>query len=274
MDGDVLQVIAVASIPVVVLALGGRPVRDADLRRWSDRFGCAVLPSLEAAVRRSIARGRRYRSIGAAVGLVVAGGPAYMNLIDAERSASLAGPANGLAWVYGAAVGAAIAEASVVQRPLVGGIALVERRTWRSYVSSRLVTAAVAVALLSVAVTAAGAPDDRVQATAASVAAIVSCGCLVVGLRRLVDRPRLAPDAHLTAVDDAMRADGAHHLAGAVVAASVASAAVVVLEALPSAGWWALAAYVMLLVQYASLRVWWGLAHTSTWRATPQPVAA
>jgi hypothetical protein len=53
-----------------------------------------------------------------AVGVVVAGLPSYMNLIDPERSADFANPLVQNTWLLGGILGALIAELVVAQRPV------------------------------------------------------------------------------------------------------------------------------------------------------------
>ena len=73
----------------------------------------------------------------------------------------------------------------------------------------------------------------------------------------------LAPGGELRSVDEALRADGAHHLAGA----AVALAGTAVAAAVPGdlTGWWALAALPVSLIGLFVLGVWWTLARDSPW---------
>ena len=58
-------------------------------------------------------------------------------------------------------------------------------------------------------------------------------------MNRSVDRPAVSPDGSLRAIDEALRADGAHHIAGASVALAVTGAVSALLIA-TSDGWWQL----------------------------------
>ena len=73
----------------------------------------------------------------------------------------------------------------------------------------------------------------------------------------------LAPGGELRSVDEALRADGAHHLAGAAVALAGTAVAVAVPEDVT--GWWALAALPVSLIGLFVLGVWWTLARDSPW---------
>ena len=93
--------------------------------------------------------------------------------------------------------------------------------------------------------------------------ALVAAGGLLVGLRAITDRAALAPDGALREIDDALRADGAHHLAGVALALAGASVGVATPEGL--IGWWALFVLFTNLVGVVALGLWWTLARTAPW---------
>ncbi|MGQ0431954.1 MAG: hypothetical protein ACT452_06070, partial [Microthrixaceae bacterium] len=220
MNGDVIQALVVTVLPLVVIWRGARRVRAGDLVRWAARFGVVIGDESRDLVLTILERGRRIRAAGAAVGLVVAGLPAYLNLINAERASDFSGPINGLAWVYGAAMGTTLAETLIVQRPR-DRRATLEARRWTDYVPSSPVvwTAVATVCGIVGAITAVVRDTSRSgEAVGAAVACLVAGACLAVGLNRIVDRARLAtvgPDRDL---DESRGADGAHRHAGAAQA--------------------------------------------------------
>jgi hypothetical protein len=109
-------------------------------------------------------------------------------------------------------------------------------------------------------------------AVCAAIFGLIALLSLVVGLRQLVDRPRIALAGEARELDDAMRADGAHHVAGAALALSTFAASIAIIE-----GTWSifpLIAFVMLPAQFLALTEWWSLSVFSSWEVTAErPVA-
>ena len=267
MSGDVIQAVVISAIPVLVLWRGLRPLDEQQLRRWADRFGPTLDDETRPLIAGALRRGRRLRAVGAAVGLVVTAIPAYMNLIDPTRSSDFAGPVNGLAWVFGAALGATVAEVAFVQRPTGRRVATLDRRRWADYVAVPVVAAVVVAAVVaSAAAVIAGVrrADGSGEAVALALAAAAAVACLLAGLRQIVARPRLSVDGRLRVVDEALRADGAHRLAGATFAMAGASALVSLTEAT-----WDLVPLLGLatgLLQHAVFGWWWSLSRDVVWR--------
>ena len=275
MSGDVVMAAVVTAIPVLVLWRGLRPVDERELRRWADRFGPTLDHQTRPHITRALRRGRRLRAAGAAAGIVVAAAPAYMNLVDPARSSDVAGPVTGLAWVFGAALGSTVAEVAFVQRPSGRRVATLERRRWQHYVpvpSVAAVVVAAIVASLAAAVALARRTSGSGEAVALAIAATIAVLCLVAGLRQIVGRPRLSVDGRLRVVDEALRADGAHRLAGATFAMAGASALVGLSEAT-----WDLVPLLGLaagLLQHAAFGWWWVLSRDVVWRMDAAAAAA
>jgi hypothetical protein len=201
----------------------------------------------------------------AAIGIVVAGLPSYMNLINAERSSDFANPLVGNAWLLGAILGALAAEIFVIQRPVLRVASILVRRPG-DYVDAMWVR----WVALAVPVTAALAAASTVfqawrwwYGWIGVGGALVATGGLLFGLHAITDRAALAPGGELRSVDDALRADGAHHLAGAAVALAGTSVAAAIPQGL--AGWWALVALSASLTGVLALGVWWTLARDVRW---------
>lgn len=266
--GTVIQALVVTLLAVVVLWRGRRRARPDELERWAARFGVVIADESRDLVVSTLERGRRMRATGAAIGIGIAGLPAYVNLIDAEQAGAFAGPLNGLAWVYGAALGTTLAEILLVQQPR-DRRATLEARRWADYLPSSPVvwTAAATVGGAVGAVTAVSrATFQAHEAVGAAMACLVAGACLAVGLRRIVDRARLATVGPDRDIDEAMRSDGAHRLAGAAIAMAGTSAVVALSEGLwgvfPPIG------LLLVVVQYAALSWWWTLSSTATWSVT------
>ncbi len=267
MSGDVVQAVVVTAIPLLVLWRGLRPVGEREVRRWADRFGPTLDDEARPLVVRALQRGRRLRAGGAAAGIVVAATPAYVNLIDPTRSSDFAGPVNGLAWVFGAALGVTFAEIAFVQRPTGRRVATLDRRRWQDDVAVPIVApvvVAAGVASAAAAVALVRATSGSGEALALASAAAVAVVCLTAGLRQIVARPRLSVDGRLRVVDEALRADGAHRLAGATFAMAGSSA----LGSLTEATWdlVPLLGLVAGLLQCAVYGWWWSLSRDVVWR--------
>jgi hypothetical protein len=221
-------------------------------------------------------RGRRLRAAGVAAGLVVTGAPLYVDLIDPARSPDFAGPLSGMAWIIEAALGAAVAEISFVQRSLRAGAAVLQRRRWDHYVSRRLVLYVGGVITLALAGAMLGLLAEvgqRTEVLAAAGAALAAGALLVIGLWHIVRRPRLALEERWRVVDDALRADGANRLVGASAAMASAAASVAVWQSLrevaPAAGF--LVSFVLCTV---GLGLWWALSRDVVWRTKAEHVVA
>lgn len=260
-----------AAVPLAIAALllwrGLRPVSSRQLTRFVERFGVGLDDQDREFVAARLRRSRAMRSTAAAVGVLVTGLPAYMNLIDADRAGDFAVAPVGAAWMFGAAIAAAAAEVLLVQRPArKGEAALVERRP-EHYVSRRwprIAAALSAAAIVAFGAAVVGGYDSVLEASTGAVGAVIALVAVTVGLRRVADRPRLDTTGHLRALDDALRAYGAHHVVGAAVALSAGSLSIaaqpVFSEVAPVLN------LVVGLLGWVSLGVWYTLARNEPWR--------
>ena len=235
MDGDLTMLALAGAVLVAVLWRGCRGVDDAALAWWAHRFDVALPPDAREGTARRLRRHRSQRAVAMATGLAARALPVSVAHSVAPADASrLSTPALGHAWLMAAAVGALVAEARVARTEAPAGPAragLVRRRV-ADYVDPGWATAAVALGTLAVvgalAVAAgnglADAPD-RGWWWAYAAAGTIAVATIATGLRVVRDRPLATPDGAGRAVDEAFRADGAHHVVGACLALAAAGAA-------------------------------------------------
>jgi hypothetical protein len=263
-DGEVLQALVPLTIASIVAWSGLRPVRDAELQKFVERFGVRIQTADDHFVRARLRRSRAVRLSAAGLGLLVAGLPAYMNLIDPSRSAEFANPVFGNAWIAAAATAALFVEVMVVQWPRRDRRAVIETRRPHDYIASRwtsrlAATSVVAVAL-AVSCLAAGR-GDWFELSASAIGALIAATAAWVGLAQITDRPRFGSDDELRQIDDALRSYGAHHLIGAATALATSSLATAI-SALATSGW---LAFVGPVVTCYGLGVWWTLGRDERW---------
>ncbi|NND73649.1 MAG: hypothetical protein HKN44_01460 [Ilumatobacter sp.] len=151
----------------------------------------------------------------------------YMNVIDVERAASFANDLTGQAPLAAAAVGAVVAELSLVHRPRGTRSATLTARRWSDDIHGvwlATIAGCLVVSLLAALLPRSQAGPEWVWlGTAASCMAILAA---TVGVHIVVNRPAISGDDDRARLDDALRADGAHHVVGAAVAlAGVATCA-------------------------------------------------
>lgn len=262
----IVQAAIAPLIAMVVLWRGLRPVGDAELQRFVNRFFVVVERTDRQFVSDRLRRSRALRSGAAAVGVLIAGLPSYMNLIDADRAGDFAVAPVGQAWLLGAAVAAVAAELLVVQRPVRNGEAQIAERRPEHYVSDRWKKTSIVLALVTLAVFVAGmmrGDDGLLEASTGAVGAVIALVAVTFGLGRIADRPRLGTEAHLQMLDDALRAYGAHHVAAAAVALGAASVSVAGApffnEVAPALN--LLAAF----IATGSLGLWYAIARDEPW---------
>lgn len=205
----------------VLLWWGRRPVTPRELQRFSTRFGVELGDAEIGLVAPRLRRGRVVRSLGVAAGVVVCYSPVIAGRVDPGLADEVAAvPYTAYAWIVGAAGGALVAEALVVQRPVVRRAAVV-RRVPSDHVAAWLVRLldglAIVTALLAADALLRG-PGDAAQVIGGASLVVVAWTVARLGLRAVVDRPRLAPSGRTADVDDALRALGAHHVVGPALA--------------------------------------------------------
>lgn len=265
MSGDGIQAAVAPVIALAVVWRGARGVTRSYLAAWQARFHVEVTATHEGFVRGRLRRARTTRAVMAAIGIVVTGLPSYVNLVNGDRSSEFANPLVGNAWLLGASLGALAAEVVIVQRPVLRVASTLGRRP-DDYVEAMWVRWVAAAVPVTAALAAASTVLQQWRWWYAWVGvggALVATGGLVVGLRAITDRAALAPGGELRSIDDALRADGAHHVAGAATALAAASVAAAIPQGL--AGWWALLAVPASSVGVLALGVWWTLARRAPW---------
>lgn len=209
------------------------------------------------------------RSSAAATGVLIAGLPAYMNLIDADRASDFAVAPVAAAWLLVTATAAVAAEVFLVQRPVRKGEAVLVSRRPEHYVAprwSRIVTVLSAGAMVAFGVALVAGSHGVLEASTGVAGAVIALVAVTVGLHRVADRPRLDTSGHLQALDDALRAYGAHHVVGAAIALSAASLTIAAQPVFDEV------APVLNLITGSlgtlSLGIWYTLARNEPWRVT------
>ena len=270
---------AIAGVPTLILVAvlwrGGRRVPAGQFAWWQERFQVQVAPEDEAYVLARLRQARVVRAVFAAAGIAVAGLPFYLNVLEPTSASDFSGPAWGNAWVVGGVVGAVLAEVLVLQRPARRAASLVPRRAG-DYVDlrwARWIGAGVVLTVLATAVAASGRGFRWWHAPLGLAASGLSAAALALGLRSIVRRPALDAGGHLRAVDEALRADGAHHLVGACVALS-GTALDLAARGLGFRGWYGLLGLAASLVSMWSLLLWMTLARETRWSVPHARAAA
>ncbi|MDY7101782.1 MAG: hypothetical protein S0880_11395 [Actinomycetota bacterium] len=254
-----------------LVAYGLKSVTDRDLVIFAERFGVEPGTDERPLVVARLRRARRVRSFTAAAAFAVSTIPTWLSHLVPDAASALNGRLDPWANpLVALALGVLVGEVLIRQRPTMRR-AVVERRDPGRYVSIHLVRLLDVLALATplAAVLAAtrgegGAASDPVATAAFGVGAWALAR---FGLWSIVQRPRLAPDGGMRAVDDALRADGAHHLVGVTLAVSAGAVG----DLLWSVTWDG-PAYVSLplaAVGVAAYATWWQLANRSRWPVAP-----
>jgi hypothetical protein len=274
MDGDQIMAGVYTSVLVVLVWSGTRAVDETRFRRWQERFFTAVPDELRGETVRCLRRNRSLRTMAVAGGLLVGGLPAYVNLVAPERSSYFANPGTRHAWLMAAALGALLAETTVVSRPAGPRRAALVRRRVGDYIEPGWAWATIVLATLAVLAAVVGALGDAPDSgwwwlhAAGALLAVTAVGH---GLRDLRDRAITSPDGPRRDLDESLRAESAHHLVGASIALAAASAA---------GALWLLFDPVELVgllgeaVALASLGCWWTLARNAPWSVKARRLAA
>jgi hypothetical protein len=268
--GDWALIALFGGLSLAIIVAGFGPIPDEMLDGWSLRYDVAIDHPRREWIRARLRRARRARWVSFGLGTVVASAPMYANVIAPERAGDVSQALQGTnaPWIA-AALGSLISELVVVQRPGGDRVAVLERRRWGDYVGDhwrRLLIGSSAVAVAAAAAVFLDGSrhrftDPRIAGMGAAWS-VVALVLAFVGMRAIVDRPLLDVEGMDRQLDEALRADGAHHLVGAAVAMSVfgASAAVVELFPVPNPLGF-LAGFGM----WFGVACWWFLARQETW---------
>lgn len=263
MSGDwiFLAVLWIATIAIV--AVGVRPLSDHQLVQWSLRFNVLLDESTKGRVSARLRRGRSIRWVSFAAGINIGMLPMYMNVIDVERAAEYSNQLTAQAPFAIAAVGAVLAELTMVSQPSgVRSADLVSRR-WSDYVVRFWLV--VIVWTLPISLIGAWFAASQELSTrwvwAGPAASAFGILAATVGVRVVVNRPARDAGTDARRIDDALRADGAHHVVGAAVAVSGIAACSSVGNALgPS--WWG---FFPMLLSWVLVGNWYGIACNTRW---------
>ena len=219
--GDWLFIVVTVVVSCLLIVRGRRPISEARLVRWSLRFDVVVDSHSRGWVSRRLRRARMIRWTSFVAGLNISLLPMYMNVIDVDRAASFSNPAGSSAPWAAAALGAVLAEVLVVQRPAGPRVADIARRRWRDYADQRWVLAIVGclpVAIAAATLATAGNDFRWRWSWVGPASVICAIVAVTVGVHHIVDRPAISATGPERLIDDALRADGAHHILGASVA--------------------------------------------------------
>lgn len=251
------------SITVVIVAIGFAPVRDRSMVKWSLRFN--VLIADAASERWLVSRLRRAKVIRwttFALGINIGMLPMYMNVIDVERAAEFSNDLTAYAPYAAAALGAVLAEVSLVRPPKGTRYASMVTRRWTDYIERFwLVVIASTLPLTVVASWLALRRFDPDWWWVAPLGSALAITAATIGVHVVVNRPTNAFSETTRRLDDALRADGAHHVVGASVAMAGLAALHSINDALGTSAWNLLP----VLLMYAVLGSWYGIACTTRW---------
>lgn len=250
---------------LVVVFAGARPISDDQLTKWSIRFNVLLADDSVLSLRRQLRRARSIRWFAFVAGINVGALPLYMNVIDVERAADFANDLTAQAPFIAAALGSVLAEVAFVRRPPNGRrSATLTARRWTDFVPAiwvRCVALCLPISLVAALIATAlyaGQGGWLWFGPAASAVALVA---MAIGVHTVVNRPALANDEHDLRLDDALRADGVHHIVGA----AFAMAGVATSYTLAAAGGNSGLGLVFALATYAVIGVWYSLAATERW---------
>jgi hypothetical protein len=256
-----LVVLWIATAGVVVV--GSRPLGDHQLVQWSLRFNVLVDETTKDWVSSRLRRSRMIRWASFAVGINIGMLPMYMNVIDVERAAEFSNQLTAQAPFAIAAVGAVLAELTITgRRSGVRSAGLVSRH-WSDYVERLWLVVIVCTLPISLiaAWIAAGNDVDNQWLWVGPAASVFGVLATTVGVRVVVNRPASHSDTGVRRIDDALRADGAHHVVGAAVAVAGIAACSSVSHALSPSLWGA----IPMLLSWALVGIWHGIACNTQW---------
>lgn len=250
---------------VILVARGAVPVTDRQIVKWSVRYNVlAANDSSRRWLSSRLRRARVARWTAFAVGLNVGFLPMYMNVIDVERAGDFSNPLTAQAPFAAAALGAVVAELSLVRRPRGMRSAAIVARRWSDYIERFWLMVCVCAVPISAAAgwySLSRAESDPNWVWVGPAASAVALVAATVGVHVVVNRPASAFSEQDRRIDDALRADGAHHVVGASVALGGIGACSSLSVALGSSPW----SLIPGLLSYALLGNWYGIACTVRW---------
>jgi hypothetical protein len=188
----------------------------------------------------------------------------YMNVIDVERAAEFSNPLTAQAPFAAAALGAVVAELTLVRTPRGMRSAAIVTRRWSDYIDRFWLVVCAGTVPISFAATwftVSRSDPDSSWPWAGPVVSAVAVAAVTLGVHVVVNRPANVSTAELRRIDDALRADGAHHVVGASVALGGLAACSSTSAALGSSAWSMVPAF----VGYVFLANWYGIARTARW---------
>jgi hypothetical protein len=248
-----------AAFPVLLAILAIRPVSDTELIRYARRFGLEVSAETRPSLIRTIRRSRTSRLAGAAIGLSVHPVLYALGVVIPNQSA-----------VYGilgyllGAFGAALLPRS--PRVEVRRASLVPRRPsdYLPQIALRgpgISLAISAAAILAYYVEPRQAFPNPTGGTAGLALSALAAVATVIAVRVVVARPQPATSPGLIAVDDAMRTQAVHTLAGTGIAIAFIGTASCLFEMGDSASaeWLRILGLVGGICALAVVSVAWGL---------------
>lgn len=268
-DADWVMIAFWGWLSACIVVAGFGRYTDEMLDRWSLRYDVAIDHPRREWIRARLHRARRVRWVAFGIGMVVGSTPIYLNVLAPERAGDAAEALRGTnaPWLA-AAVGTLLAELAVVQLPRGIRVAALERRRWGDYVGERWRVVLVALALAGVGamgtVILGRSPDpwsDRSVVTTGAMWAVVALFLALLGMRAIVDRPLLAAEGMDRRLDEALRADAAHHLVGSALVVSVSGAAAALMEVVPTGP----VEVLLGLATWFGIAFWWFLARQETW---------
>jgi hypothetical protein len=267
MTGDWWFLTALWALSAVAIAYGARRVSPARLGRWQARFDVELDGATSPLVGRRLRAGGAVRWTAFAIGMNVTMLPMYMNVIEPSRAADFNTPAVTNAFFFATAAGAFVFEVCVRQRNVDRSSNLVRRRS-ADYIDPRWprIVAGLALATLVITVVASvQRTDEWATAWVGVAAALIALAASTIGINAIVNRPSLASSGPFRVADDALRADGAHHLLGAVCALATVGLSTSGQVLLPHFPW----ALLLGLLPWLGI-AWW----SRLWSAEPWSVRA
>lgn len=274
MTGDWVFLTCLWVFSVLVMVVGAWPVPEHRAARWLTRFHVVLSKEASTWVCSRLRRARSIRWASLVVGMNLSVLPMYINVIDPSRAGKFSNPLTQSSIFLAPTFGALIAELLVVQRPIGSRSAQLIRRRSRDYVNRLWTGVVIACGVVSL-IAASAATHRRVWrwgfVWVGPAVALIALASITLGVRRIVNRPVMSPDGPMRAADEALRADGAHHIAGASIALAGTGAAGALALATPL-GWWQLP---IGMLYFLSVGCWRGLAVGERWSvATARQVAA